>query len=115
MAKPTIRLNVDQALDVHGDILAEIAFHIAFVFNRRTNAVNLVFAEILDLLERVYISRRQETQRTRVADPENIRKRDPCLLVAGQIDASNTCHADSFSCRDQTCETGGCGSPDLPV
>ncbi len=57
MAEPTIGLNVDQALDVHRDVFAEVAFDIAFVLNRLTDAVYLVFAEILDLLERVHIGR----------------------------------------------------------
>ena len=43
-----------------GDVLAEVAFDVAFVLNHLTDAVDLVFAEILDLLERVDVGRRQD-------------------------------------------------------
>ena len=46
-----IALDVHQALDVHRDVLAEIAFDVALVLNDLTDAVDLVFAQILDLLE----------------------------------------------------------------
>ena len=45
MAEATIGLDVDQALDVHRDILAEIAFDVALVFDDLTDAVDLVFVE----------------------------------------------------------------------
>src|SRR6202035_2674061 len=93
-----VRLNVDQPLDVHRDVFAKIAFDVAFLLDDLTDAVNLVFAEILDLLEWVDIRSSQNLQRTRVADPEYVSKPDPRLLVAGQIDASNTCHAKSLNC-----------------
>jgi hypothetical protein len=96
MAQTAVRLNVDEAFDVHRDVFAEVALDIALVLDHLADAVYLVFAEILDFLERVYISRSQNPQRTRVSDPKDVSKRDPSLLVAGQIHASNTCHAFSF-------------------
>jgi hypothetical protein len=78
---------------VHADILAEVAFNITLILDDLTDAVNLVFAEILDLLEWVNIRGPKDAQRTRVADPEDVSERDPSLLLAGQIDASYTCHA----------------------
>jgi hypothetical protein len=89
----TIRLNIDQPLDVHAGIFAEIALNVAFILDNLTNAVHLVLAEILDLLEWINIRRSQNPKRTRVPDPVDVSKPDPRLLIAGQIDASYTCHA----------------------
>jgi len=111
VTRTAIALNVDQALDVHLDVLAEIAFDVSFVLDHLTDAVNLVFAQILDLLEGVYIRLLQNLLGARVPDPEDVRERDPCLLVARQINASNTCHFDSFAAsgcvpRPQPVRTG---------
>src|ERR1700678_4528114 len=92
VAETTIRLNIDEALDVHGDVFAQISFNLAFVLNHLADAVNLVFAQVLDLLERIHTGRRQDASRARVTDSENIGQRDPRLFMTGQIDASNTCH-----------------------
>jgi hypothetical protein len=89
----TIRLNVDQPLDVHAGIFAEIALNVAFILDNLTNAVHLVLSKILDLLEWINIRRSKNPKRTRVPDPVDVSKPDPRLLVAGQIDASYTCHA----------------------
>jgi hypothetical protein len=93
VTQSTVGLDVDEALDVHADVLAEIAFDITLVLDDLTDTVNLVFAEILDLLEWVNIRGSQDTQRTWVTDPVNVSEPDPSLLLAGQIDASYTCHA----------------------
>src|ERR1700735_147649 len=56
----TIGLNVNQPLDVHRDVFAQITFDLAFVLNHLADAVYLVFAQILNFLERVYIGRYQD-------------------------------------------------------
>src|SRR5579863_2748088 len=116
MTRAAIALNVDQALDVHLDVLAEIAFDVSFVLDHLTDAVDLVFAKILDLLEGVYIRLLQNLLRARVADPEDVSERDPCLLVTRQIDASNTCHFDSFAASGcvPPASTGSHGLCSLP-
>src|SRR3984885_9193875 len=93
VAQSTIGLNVNQPLDVHRDIFAQITFDLAFVLNHLADTVYLVFAQILNFLERVHIGRLQDASRTRGTDTEYVGQRDSCLLVTGQIDASNTCHA----------------------
>jgi hypothetical protein len=100
MPLPAIRLDIDEPLDMHGGILAEIAFHIALLFDHLADAIDFVFAQILNLLE--WIDRRlaQNLQRPRITDPENVRQPDPCLLVARQIDACNTCHTVPFVPRN---------------
>src|SRR5690242_9012553 len=93
VAQGTVGLNINQSLDVHASIFAKIAFHGALVLNDLADAVNLVLAQILNLLEWINIRRSQNPKSARVADPENISKADPRLLVAGQIDAGYACHA----------------------
>src|ERR1700721_1015856 len=96
VAQSTIGLNVNQPLDVHGDVFAQIAFDLAFVLNHLADAVYLVFTEILDFFDRVYVGCYQDAQGARVTDSENVGQRDSCLLVAGKVDACNTCHNGSF-------------------
>ena len=55
MAVAAIALDVDQALDVHLDVFAEIAFDVSLVLDHLTDAVDLFFAQILDLLEGINI------------------------------------------------------------
>ena len=59
VAAATIALNVDQALDVHRDVFARVAFDVAFLLDHLADAVDLVLAQILDLLERIDLRRRQ--------------------------------------------------------
>jgi len=92
MPRPAVTLNVDQTLDVHLDVLAQVALNTALVLDHLANAVDLVLAQILDLLEGVYIRLLQNLERAGIPDAEDVCERNPRLLVAGQIDASNTCH-----------------------
>src|SRR5271168_2209471 len=77
-----VGLNVYQPLDVHGDVFAQIAFDLAFVLNHLADAVYLVFTQVLDFFDRVYIGRCQDALGARVADSEDVGQRDSCLLVA---------------------------------
>ena len=64
MAVAAIELNFDQALDVHGDVFAQIAFHVAFGFNHLADAVDLVLVEVLDLLDGLDLRRCPEALRS---------------------------------------------------
>jgi hypothetical protein len=64
-----------------------------FVLDHLADAVDLVLAQILDLLEGVYIRLRQNLERAGIPNAKDVCERDACLLVARQIDASNTCHS----------------------
>src|SRR5580704_12202687 len=100
-----VALDVDEALDVHGNVFAKIALDVAFVLDHLADAVDLFLAQILDFLEGVNVRLPQNFQGARLSDPEDVSKRDPCLLVAGQIDASNTCHS-QFLCCFRLCASG---------
>ena len=49
MTKTAIAANVHQTLDVHLDALSEIALDVAFGIEDRTDLVQFVFTQILDL------------------------------------------------------------------
>src|ERR1700685_3467353 len=98
MPRAAIALNVDEALDVHRDVLAQVALDVSFVLDHLADAVHLVLAQILDLLEGIDVRLLQNLQRTRISDPEDVCERDPSLLVAGQIDAGYTCHSRFLYC-----------------
>ena len=65
MPVAAVALNIDEALDVHLDVLAEIALDVTLVLNHLADAVYLFFAEILDLLEGINIRLLQDLQRAR--------------------------------------------------
>ena len=105
-----IRLNIDQPLDVHRDFFAQVAFDLAFFLDDLTDTVDLVFAQILDLLERINLRGGQNPQRARIANPEYVSEPDACLFVARQIDSSNTRHVSSFA-DDPGCYASGAVCP----
>ena len=47
MAESPIRTDLDEALDVHRNILTQIAFNAAFSFDHLADAIYFIFAEIL--------------------------------------------------------------------
>ena len=83
MTEPAIRANLDQPLDVHGDVLAQVAFDRAFRLDDLTNPVHLVFVQVLHLLVGIDIGGLQNLVRPRVADAEDIRQSDHRALVTG--------------------------------
>src|SRR6476620_2232732 len=50
VAVAAVGTDFDEALDVHRNFLAQIAFHHAFRFNDLADAIDFVFAQILDFL-----------------------------------------------------------------
>ena len=84
MAVAAVALNIDEALDVHLDVLAEVALDVTLVLNHLADAVYLFFAQVLDFLEAVNIRLLQDLQRAGVADAEDVSERDPGLLLRGR-------------------------------
>src|SRR5437763_8649160 len=50
VTRAAIRTDLDEALDVHGSVLAQVAFHVALRLDDLADAVDLVFIEVLNLL-----------------------------------------------------------------
>src|SRR5258708_2819308 len=92
MTISTIGADFDEPLDAQLDFLEQIAFHQTFAFDDLTDPVDLVFAEVMDLLHRVHVGLVQNTGRPRLSDAVNVSQRDKRPLVARKIDACNSCH-----------------------
>src|SRR6516165_11911017 len=88
---PAVGADFDEPLDVHRNFLAEIAFHHAFSLDDLADTVDLVFAQVLDLLVRVDLGLFQDAARARIADAVDVSERDYHMLVAWKIDACNAC------------------------
>ena len=86
------RTDLHQALDVLGDLLAQVALHPAFVLDDLANALGILFGKIAHLRHRVDLGRRENLARPRPADTVNVSQSDPDLLVLGEVHPCNTRH-----------------------
>src|SRR6185437_833569 len=98
VAVSAIRADLNQPLDVHGDVFAQIAFDAALAFDSLANAIDLVLVEILNLLVHIHIGAGEKARGTRVPDAIDVSERDIHVLIARKIDACNTCHSIAPSC-----------------
>src|SRR6266851_4530930 len=95
MPQAAIGANVHQALDVHLDSLAQVAFDFALRFKNGANAAQIVFAQIFDPGIQIHLRLDQDRRGTRSADSVNVSKADLCTLIRRKIDTGDTSH--SFS------------------
>src|ERR1700751_4526361 len=93
MAQSAVRLNFNQAADVHLHLFAQIAFHTAFGFNRGAKTRDFVLRQILNLLRVVYLRFFGERLRALLPDSVNGRKADPEPLVRRKIHTCDASHA----------------------
>jgi len=93
VAVSTIGADFDEPLDVHRDVLAEITFDVAALFNHLANAVDFIFVEVADLLIGFHVRRAENALGARIPDPENVGQSDADVLVARKIHTCNTCHS----------------------
>ena len=87
MAQTTVGLDLDQALDVERNVLAEVAFDLAFLLDHVTNAVELVLVERANLQHGIDIGFVKDLRRARVADAKDVREADAYLLVIRYVDS----------------------------
>src|SRR5947207_5940025 len=87
MAEPTIGTDFNQPLDMHGDIFAEVTFHIAFILNDLADAVDLIFIQVLNLLHLLDVGGGKDAARARIADAVDISQRYLHVLLPGKINA----------------------------
>lgn len=96
MPKPPIRPGVNEALDVHRDGLAQIAFNLMILIDDLADLHDLVFAKILDPDRAVDAGLLEDLTGRPPADPEHIGQTDIRPLFPGQIDSGYACHAFPF-------------------
>jgi hypothetical protein len=90
--EPSIAADFHQPLDVHRDLLAQIAFHAADLFDHAADLAHVVFGEVLDADVRADAGRTEDVARPLAADAVDIREPDLDTLGAREINACNTRH-----------------------
>src|ERR1035438_6811818 len=96
MPESAIGTDFDEALDVHRNILAQIAFHRALRLDHLADAVDLVFTQVGNFFHRIHVGRVQNARRARIADTVDVSERDIRVFVARKIDACDTSHDPSL-------------------
>jgi hypothetical protein len=92
MAVSTIGTDFDEPLDVHRNFLAQVSFDQTFGFDDLADAVDLVFAQVLNLLHRLDLRLVENAHGARIADSVDVGQRDINVLIARKVDACNACH-----------------------
>src|SRR6185312_2665035 len=95
MPQSPIRLNFDQAADIHLGLLAEIAFDPPLTFNRVPKMVDLFLSQLADFLRRVDVRLFRQIARALLPDTVNGGQPDPQPLVGRQVNTCDTCHSSS--------------------
>src|SRR6185437_6268271 len=98
MAQAAIALDLDQALDVQADVLAQVALDLPLGLDDVADAVQRILVERANLRVGIDIRFGENLRRARVADPKDVRESDAYLLVVRYVDSGNTCHGNPFRC-----------------
>jgi hypothetical protein len=85
---------IHQALDVHRDLAAQVAFDLQLAaFDHLADPARLVVIEIVGSLVQRNLRLGEDVARERLPDPVDVSERDLHPLVARKIDACQTRHA----------------------
>ena len=98
--------DLDLALDVALDVAAQVAFDLQVLVDVGADAVDLVLGEVRDLRVRVEFEFRADLLRRGQTDPEDVGERDLQPLLAGDVDAGDTCHVITPVSPDAACGAG---------
>src|SRR6266568_2842256 len=89
---PAVRLNFDQTADVHLYLLAEIAFHAAFLLDDLAKMIHFIFRQVTNLFSGIDARLRRDFPRALLPDPVDRGQSDPEALLHWKIYTCNTCH-----------------------
>ncbi len=92
MTDAAVAADFHQTLDVHGNLAAEVAFHLHMVLDVFTKLADFVFGKVLDAGIRVDLGGGQDFLGGSHADAVDVGKPDFHTLFSGQVHARNTCH-----------------------
>src|SRR6202034_2680457 len=82
MPESAIGADFDEPLDVHRNLLAEIALHHPLLLDHGANAVHFLFAEVLHLLHGVHLGLIKNGSGARMPDAVDIGQPDVDVLLA---------------------------------
>src|SRR3954469_2932432 len=92
MPQAAIAADFHQPLDVHRDLLAEVAFDATHFLDHAADLADIVFRQVLDPDVRADAGGAENVVRSLAADSVNVGEADLDALRARQIDACNACH-----------------------
>src|SRR5438094_1060445 len=98
VAQPTVGPDLHQALDVERDLAAQLAFDLGFLVEDVAEATDLLVVEVLDAHVGIDVRDRQDAPRRVRADPKDVGERNFDALLAGNVNAGNSCHLPSYPC-----------------
>src|SRR6267143_290811 len=99
VAKSAIGTDFDETLDVHRNLLAQVALDHSFRLDDRADAIDLFLVQVLDLFHGVHFGLVENVYGSRLADAVDVSQRDIDVLLARKIDACDTCHSCSLTPR----------------
>src|SRR5439155_17132873 len=85
------------APDVRGDLAAQVTLDLVVGLDVVADRDDLLVREVLGPLARVDTGRGERFLRPGATDPEDVGERDLHPLVAGEVDADDTCHVWAYS------------------
>src|SRR6266481_6566356 len=92
MTETTVAADIHQALDVHLNSLAQIAFNLTLGFQHRANPAQLVFIQVLDSSLEADTSFLKNGVCSRASDAVDISQPNLRPFVGWKIHPSYTCH-----------------------
>ena len=121
MSQTTIAPDVHQPLDVHLDLLAQIAFYPALLVDHRANAIDFLFGQLSNALIDAYARFSKYLVGARAPDAVYVRQTDFSSFVSWQVDTCDAClsSSDCFALEARwlvttlasACASGWCKSP----
>src|SRR5690606_17876156 len=95
VAQALVGADLDLAADVGGDLAAQVTLHLVVAFDVVAKGDELVVGEVLDADVLVDLRRLEDLDGAGTADAVDVGEGDHHALVARDVDAGKTCHADS--------------------
>src|SRR5712692_9324050 len=93
MPDPAVGLNFDQPADIHLNLLTEIAFHAAFLFDFLAEMIDFIFRQVANLLRVIDIRLDRELFCALLPDAIDRGQPDPEALLRWKIYTCDTYHA----------------------
>ena len=91
MTEAAIAADLHQALDVHGNLTAQVALNLQVVVNVVTDLTDILFGQVLNARIRIDTGRLDDIVRNLAANAVDIGQGDLNSLLAGQVDTSDSC------------------------
>src|SRR5207249_3755293 len=89
---PAVRADLDEPLDVEGDLTAEVAFDLVATVDQLAQPVDLLLGQVAHPRVRVDVGLGEDLLGGRQADPEDVGQGDLDPLLARDVDTGNAGH-----------------------